>query len=138
MTRKSVLLMSGILAIVLVLLEYLGTYKACDYVLINGHQGNCPFVMSDIELIFLPVFPLFLFSLITFKMSEVVFQAWWRFARIFVPLSMFLILITPAYTHNWMFPVTKGTIALALSALFVFISLIQVIAVHRRLKQGNV
>lgn len=94
-------------------------------------------VVYNVIIFFLPVLPLFLFSLITYKMPEGVFQAWWRFARVFVPLAMFLILITPAYTHNWMFPVTKGTVAVALSGLFVLTSLIRVVIAHRRLKQGN-
>lgn len=137
MTKKSVLFVSGILVTVLVFLEYLGTYRVCDFIFISGHEGGCPFVMSGIESILFPIIPLFLFSLITYKMSEVVFQDWWRFARIFVPLAMFLILITPAYTHNWMFPVVKGTVAVALSALFIIISLFRITLTHRRIKQGN-
>ncbi len=137
MTKKRVLIVAGIVAVVPIILEYLGTYNVCDFVLMNGHQGSCPFVMSGMELVLFPTIPLFLFSLITYKMSEGVFQAWWRFARVFVPLAMFLILITPANTHNWMFPVTKGTVAVALSGLFVLTSLIRIIITHRRLKQGN-
>ena len=132
--KKSVLFVSGIFVIVLVLLEYFGTYKVCDYISINGHEGSCPFMMSDVVLIFLPVLPLFLFSLITYKMSEAVFQDWWRFARVFVPFAMLLILIAPAYTHNWMFPVIKGTVAVILSGLFVLVSLTRIILTHRRLK----
>ncbi len=138
MTKKSVLIVAGIIAVVPIILEYLGTYSVCDFVLMNGHQGSCPFVMSGMELVLFPTIPLSLFSLITYKMSEGVFQAWWRFARIFVPLAMFLILITPAYTHNWMFPVTKGTVAVALSALFVLISVIRIVRAYRRSKQTSV
>lgn len=116
----------------LLVVNFIGTYKVCSNIF------ECTELLVASMLILFPIIPLFLFSLITYKMSETVFQDWWRFARIFIPLAMFLILITPAYTHNWMFPVVKGTVAVTLSALFVLISIIRIILVHRRLKQGNV
>ena len=131
MTKKSVLCLSGIVSILLITLDRVGTFRLCG----ANTYGSCMDVAYNVIILFLPVLPLFLFSLITFKMSEGVFQAWWRFARVFVPLAMFLILITPAYTHNWMFPVTKGTVAVALSLLFVVVSLVQIIRKH--LKAGN-
>lgn len=133
MTKKSVLILSGIVSILLITLDRVGTFRLCG----ANTYGSCMDVVYNVIIFFLPVLPLFLFSLITYKMPEGVFQAWWRFARVFVPLAMFLILITPAYTHNWMFPVTKGTVAVALSGLFVLTSLIRVVIAHRRLKQGN-
>ncbi len=134
MTKKSVLLGSGIISILLIILDRVGTFRLCG----ANEYGSCMDVVYNTIIFFLPVLPLFFFSLITYKMSETVFQDWWRFARIFIPLAMFLILITPAYTHNWMFPVVKGTVAVTLSALLVLISIIRIILVHRRLKQGNV
>ncbi len=115
----------------LLVVNFIGTYKVCSNIF------ECTELLVASMLILFPIIPLFLFSLITYKMSEEVFQDWWRFARIFVPLAMFLILITPAYTHNWMFPVVKGTVAVALSVLFVAISSLRIILAHRRIKQGN-
>ena len=48
---------------------------------------NNSFINGDIfaTLIFLAI-PLFLLSLITYRMKDEVFQAWWRFARWFVPV----------------------------------------------------
>ena len=37
-------------------------------------------------MVFAPFLPLFLFSLITYKMREEVFLAWWNFARWWVPV----------------------------------------------------
>ncbi|MGB5018941.1 MAG: hypothetical protein WBO66_04385 [Candidatus Moraniibacteriota bacterium] len=99
-----------------VVLEYIGTYILCDYFLTNGHEGSCPFVLSNIETVLLPFLPFFLFSLITYRMKEEVFQAWFRFARIFLPVV--LILIAPSYSYNWMFPYDKGMAAIIFSALF--------------------
>ncbi len=110
------------------MINFLGTYKVCSNVF------ECTELLVAVMFVLFPVFPIFLFSLITYKMSEGVFQAWWWFARVFVPLAMFLILITPAYTHNWMFPVTKGTVAVALSGLFVLASLVRIIFAYRRSK----
>lgn len=131
MTKKWVLFVSGIVSMLLVSINFIGTYKVCSDVF------ECTELLSGGMLVLFPVIPLFLLSLITYKMPEVVFQSWWRFARIFTPLAMFLILITPAYTHNWMFPVVKGTVAVALSGLFVVISLVQIIFAQRKLKQGT-
>lgn len=74
----------------------------------------------------LPIFPLFLFSIITYFMSEKVFQIWSRFAIVWIPISMILIGLAPEYGEGlWLFPrIEKGTVALVLSALFVAVSII--------------
>lgn len=134
MTKKNVLFFSAIIGGGIAILEYLGTYVACDYFIANGHKGNCPFILSDIEAIFLPLFPLFLFSLITYKMREEVFQSWFRFARVYIPASMLLILLAPSYSSNWMFPYDKGRAAFLFSSLFIIISIVKIVLANRRLK----
>jgi hypothetical protein len=42
---------------------------------------------------FLPLAPVFIFSLITYKMRENVFRAWWNFARWFVPIIIIMTII---------------------------------------------
>jgi hypothetical protein len=137
MTKKKVLIGSGILAVGLVVFDYIGTYNWCDYFIFNGHQGNCPFVLSDLELLFFPFLPLFLFSLITSFLKEETFQAWWRFARIATPLSMFLIFLAPSYRTDWMFPIEKGTVAAGTSFLFALISIIILIRARRSLRSAS-
>ncbi|OGG40588.1 hypothetical protein A2118_03155 [Candidatus Kaiserbacteria bacterium GWA2_50_9] len=73
---------------------------------------------------FFPVIPLFVLSLITYKMRDEVYRAWLRFAQVWVPLSMLFIFLAPEYTSDWMFPVVKGTVAFFSSLLFLIISLI--------------
>lgn len=85
------------------------------------------------EVIF-PILPLFLFSLITYKMREEVFQLWFRFARVYIPASMLLILLAPSYSSNWMFPYDKGIAAFLFSSLFIIISIVKIVLAHRRLK----
>lgn len=56
-------------------------------------KGNheCWSKLDATSLLFLVFFPLFLFSLITYKMRDEVFRAWWNFARWWVPV---IILVT--------------------------------------------
>ena len=48
-------------------------------------------VLGWMLLNFIFLIPIFIFSLITYKMREEVFQSWWRFARWFAPV---IILVT--------------------------------------------
>ena len=134
MRKKNVLFASGIILAVLFGLEYVGTYALCDFIISNGHEGNCPFVLSDIEIILSPILALFIFSLITYKMRDEIFQSWWRFARVWVPLSMIVTFFTPSYTHNWMFPIVKANVALLLSAIFIIVSFIKITQAYRSKK----
>ena len=70
--------------------------------------------------------PLFLLSLITYKMRDNIFQTWFKFARIWVPLTIILVLLSPEY-GNALLPVEKGTVSFFMSALFLIISLIIII-----------
>jgi hypothetical protein len=122
MMKKSIIFILGIITFGLFLLDYVGTYFWCDLFIQNGHKGDCPYILSDFVMILFPIIPLFLFSLITYKMREEIFQAWWKFARVWIPVSMLAVLLSPSYTHNWMFPIEKGTVAFFSSAFFVIIS----------------
>ncbi|NTW27568.1 MAG: hypothetical protein HGA36_04545 [Candidatus Moranbacteria bacterium] len=120
MTKKNVLLISGIISLALIFVNAIGTFRLCG----GREYGICMDVVFNIIEILLPIIPLFIFSLITFKMQDKIFQAWWKFARIWVPLSMLAILISPSYTHNWMFPIEKGTVSFFSSTLFIIASTI--------------
>jgi len=65
--------------------------------------------------------PFFLFSLITYKMKEEVFVRWWKFTRWWIPLTMFLTLITPdsnSVIMSW----GKEVPAMGMTILYIFIS----------------
>ena len=123
MTKKNILIISGFLSVIILAWDYIGNYHLCDLAAKNGSAGDCPFLLSDIELIFLPVLPFFIFSLITYKMRDEVYQSWFRFARWWIPLSVCSILIAPSYSSDWMFPVDKGRVAFLTSFVFVFVSI---------------
>lgn len=85
---------------------------------------------------FVFLFPIiFLFSLITYKMREEVFCAWFNFTKWWIPISIFLTLITPGSSGGG-FGIPsifdKEFLAFILSALFFIISL--VIIVRKSLK----
>jgi len=119
-SKKILLIVSGIGTVVLFVLNWIGTFKLCG----GQEYGQCMDLAYDIMINFLPIIPLFLFSLITYKMRNEVYRAWLRFSYMWIPLSMLLIFLAPEYTSDWMYPVVKGTVAFFTSLLFVIISLL--------------
>jgi len=88
MAKKSVLIGSFI-GVLLLSSQFLFGSHAC-YVNKLCNRVN-DFINQDNLTIILIMPFVFLFSLITYKMRDEVFQAWWRFARWFVPV---VILVT--------------------------------------------
>ena len=137
MTRKKTLVITGVLASILIAWDYIGNYRICDNFIAGGSAGDCPFILSDIELVLFPILPLFLFSLITYKMRDEIYQSWFRFAMWWIPLSMFSILIAPSYSSDWMFPIDKGRVAFFSSLVFTLISLILIAYKSFSLRKKN-
>lgn len=120
--KKKLLILSGLVAITLLVWNYLGNYKICDF--FGGRSiSSCPFVLTATALNLVPIIPLFLFSLITYWMRDRVYRAWVRFAAVWIPLSMIAILFAPEYSRDWMFPVVKSNVAFFSSLIFTLISL---------------
>lgn len=129
-TKKKVLIGSGVIVVILIVLNLIGTYRLCG----GKESGSCMDATFDFLMLFFPFLPLFLFSLITYRMTETIFQSWWKFARIATPVSMGLILIAPSYSHDWMFPIEKGSVAMMTTVLFIFLSIIIIIRAYKRAK----
>lgn len=72
---------------------------------------------------FLLFFPLFLFSLITYKIKESAYLAWYNFVKLWIPLSLLVIVITPRYSHDWIFPIDKGRVAIFVTSIFTITSI---------------
>lgn len=83
--------------------------------------------------------PMFLFSLITYKMKDEVFQAWWSFARWYVPaLIVATFLLNNADTGSGYLNAGASLIFLILFilyAIFVLVSLIKIVCAYRWSKQ---
>ena len=132
MNKKKLAIVTGILSVVLVTLNFIGTFRLCgakDY-------GSCMDVFYNIIINLFPIIPLFIFSLITYKMREEVYQTWWKFARVWIPASMLAILIAPSYANNWMFPIEKGNVAAFFSLVFVVSSILIIASRYYSLKKN--
>ena len=80
--------------------------------------------------IFAPLAPVFLFSLVTYFLREEVFQVWMRFAKWWIPLSIFFVLIMPDGQGGGYMPslIDKQTIAFLMSSIFILVSLTKIIS----------
>lgn len=123
LTKKIILSISGIVSILLVFIDYMGTYQIC-----GGSPGLCVDTLFSSSMV-LFVFPfIFLFSLITYFLKESVFRAWVNFAKWWVPLQILLVLITPESSGGYFVSIVdKQFVALILSGIFAVISLLIVI-----------
>ena len=129
MTKKRLLIVSGVISLTVSIINYIGVYKICLNIF------ECTEILFGVMMILFPVVSLFIFSLITFKMHEEVFRSWWRFSRIWIPLSMIAIFVSPSNTSNWMFPVEKGSVAFFLSVIFVIVSACIIVYRHYKLEK---
>ena len=124
-SKKTLLIVSLIGTLLFVIFLF-----AKDLGLCNLINSSCTDTFDPIAENLSVLVPALLLSLITYKMRDEVYQAWLRFARVWVPLSMVLIFLAPEYTSDWMFPVVKGTVAFFSSLLFLVISPILIIWKH--------
>jgi len=117
--KKILFIVSGVSTVILLVLNWVGTFRLCG----GQEYGQCMDLIYAAIINFLPIIPLFLFSIITYKMHDEVYQAWLRFSFVWIPLSMVLIFLSPEYSADWMYPVVKGTVAFFSSLLFIVVSL---------------
>lgn len=117
LSKKTFLILSCGFALITFILGTLEPFRLC-----GDQWRQCIQVNYVISILLLPTIPLFLFSLITYKMRDDIYRAWFRFARWAIPLSMFFILIAPTYSNDRMYPIEKGSIALLTSVLFSIVS----------------
>lgn len=134
MTKKNILVFSAIMTLVAFLaVEEFGFCRLLGL-------SKCLIPLDDSKEILLYPFPLvLLFSLLTYKMKEEVFQAWWRFSRWFVPIIVmvtFFLSVAPgqsgfaavaAQSFNFL-------ILAILYITFILISLIKIVRAYRRTK----
>ena len=90
----------------------------------SDSYSECASTLEGLAETLLPVFPVMIFSLVTYLLRIDVYTAWFKFVRWAIPLSLLLILIAPQYDSDWMFPIDKGTVAFAASAIFFVVSLV--------------
>ena len=129
-TKNIVFIVSAIIGGGLLVSEPITTSQICDFFLHINNSNLVPikcldfvFNLSTIFEIFIPVF---FFSLITYFMKEEVFLTWFKFARIWTPLTVLLTLISPGNTGGGFFEISiniNGAVAFLMSLIFILISL---------------
>lgn len=89
MIKRNVLIISSAYAIFFLVIFMLGEY--CDSAWCRVHDDD---PLGIIFFFLLPLLPLFFLSLITYRMKEEVFQAWWGFAwwwvLVIIAVTLFL------------------------------------------------
>lgn len=128
--KNRVLLVSGIGTLAMITLQSIGMLRFCG----TMEYGTCTDSLYSLTLTLLPSAPLFLFSLLTYPLSEVVFRKWWYFVRISIPVMMVLIYITPRQSHDWMFPLEQKGLAVFVCGLFLLSLLYILHSTHKQLR----
>ena len=135
-TKKSFLVTGIIGTFFVLLLLWLGTDTCYS-------DDTCRIVrktLNNDNLTISLIFPIItIFSLLTYRMHDRVFRAWWNFARWWVPVIVVVTFIVNAQPHNGSFfsmeafsnAVTIGFFY----AIFVIVSLVQIIRAYRRSKK---
>lgn len=147
-TKRNVLLVGLILMILLASLFYLAQLKYCDsYGYVQSDYKNlCMNVIDYSETVLEPLssalflVPLFLsFSLLTYRMHDNVFRAWWNFARWFVPV---IIVVTFLLNNKsggggylGMDTMFDGLIYGILYGILIVVSLVKIVHAHKQNKR---
>lgn len=114
------------LSALFLVLDGVGTFKLCGGI----EYGECMDYLHSFLGFFIPILPVFALSIIAYFLREEVFRAWMKFVYWWIPLTMFMILISPEYGQELM-PVEKGTVAVFFSGIFIIVSLIIMIIKSR-------
>ena len=132
-SKKILLIVSGIITFLLLASNWIGTFKLCG----GQEYGQCMDLMYGFIVNFFPVIPLFILSLVTYKMRNEIYRTWLHFSYVWIPLSMILIFLAPEYSADWMLPIVKGTVAFFSSLLFVIISIILILWKYLSIRRKN-
>ena|SRR3989338_810052 len=89
--------------------------------------SSCSQLSSEVAEILIPIIPAIIFLLLIYQMRDIVYQAWFKFARIWIPLSMLAILVAPEYSTNVVNPIEKGTVAIFFSGIFIVVSIVIIV-----------
>jgi hypothetical protein len=137
LTKRNVIVTSfgSILLVVLIALLDANNLLSCRYYDETGHAMK---YCERISFAFIPLILLLPLSFVTFFLRDEIFDSWIRFAKWYVPIAMFAILISPEDTGGFLPLPVQGTIALASSGLFLVISLIFIAYKFLTLKKGGV
>ncbi len=134
MSKKSVLILSGLGGGIFIILLLSLIYNFC-----GQYRGICKDAYKIIVYPFLPLPFIFLFSILTYKLREEVFRAWWNFARWFAPVVIVITFLINSQPGGGGMGIS-GAISGAFDAfiigifyvVFVVVSLAKIIKAYRK------
>lgn len=134
MSKKNVLWGSSVYVIYFIIIAIVSFF--CESDVCRIHDDD---VLGQVLLNFISLIPVFIFSLITYKMRDEVFQAWWKFARWFVPVIIFVTWFINSQSggSGMAGAIGKGFDMFILGifyVIFVIISLIKIILAYKQAK----
>src|SRR3989344_5028266 len=119
MAKNNTLIVSLVMTVVFVALLFATKFGICA-----PNDFACTDSLDPIAQVISIFLPVFLLASITYFMREEVYRTWFRFARWWVPLSVFVTLVTPT-THDWLYPLaSKAGVAFLTVISFFIISFI--------------
>ena len=143
MSKKIVLVISGLISLSILVSNYIGTYKLCE-------MGNkilpldkiskmitygCTDFLYDIIIILSIFIPILILSLITYKMRDEVFGLWSKFTYVWLPLTLILVSIAPEYMNSWLPIYEKGFVSFVMSAIYLLASCVIIVVKYVSLKK---
>jgi len=141
-TKKNVFIVSGVATLFIASLFILGSDSCYASPSCRGLQESSVFdVLNDDNVMATFIFiPLFILSLITYKMRDEVFYAWWNFARWLVPViivATFLVNMMPSNHGFFNMDALIYLLVLApLYAILILVSLWKIVRTYLKLKKG--
>ncbi len=141
-TKKKALVVSAAYTVFFITVFLVG--ELCNSTWCRIHDDD---PLGLIFFIFLPLLPTLLLSLLTYKMRDEVFRAWWDFARWFVPVIIAVTLYIGSIGSEGRYPGANGAslsvyyiyqsqffISFFLYYIFILISLARITHVYLRSK----
>ena len=121
MFKKNFLYLSLAISFVyVVLLFVIGGNVLCG----GAQQTTCTQSLDGWFEIFFIVLPTALISVFLFFSSEAVFRTWLWFAGFWIPLTIFVSLLTPEYGGVGIVSIDRGAVSFFLSLIYLVISII--------------
>lgn len=133
-TKKNVLVVS--IAYAVFFLALFLTSEYCDSSWCRVHDDD---PLGFIFFIFLPLLPTLLFSLITYRMKDEVFRAWWGFARWWVPVIIVVTLLLENAGGGGTLGMNKdftAFILIILYSVFGLVSLVKIVRTYLKTKRS--
>lgn len=129
-SKRTLLLISSTFSILFIVFMYIGNPKLCK------EMAGCIKILSNIEIYTLLVVPIFIFSSITYFMSDDTFRSWLKFTYFWILFSIILIYLSPVNNPGLFIQVFDSSfVSIILSGFFILISLIIILIKHFSLKK---